>query len=68
MSILVGQPIELIDTPAPLVHLDALERNITRMSRTIIDEAGVGWRPHTKSMKNLRHYKKEKKNNLYYIK
>ena len=52
MRNLVGQPIELIDTPAPLVHLDALERNITRMSRTIIDEAGVGWRPHTKSMKN----------------
>jgi len=52
MKKLVGQPIELIDTPVPLVHLDALERNITKMSRTIINEARVGWRPHTKSMKN----------------
>ena len=52
MKELVGQSIELIDTPVPLVHLDALERNIAKMSATIIDEAKVGWRPHTKSMKN----------------
>ena len=52
MKNLVGQPIELIDTPVPLIHLDALERNIAKMSKTIINEARVGWRPHTKSMKN----------------
>ena len=52
MKNLVGQPIELIDTPVPLIHLDALERNIAKMSKTIVNEARVGWRPHTKSMKN----------------
>ena len=52
MNNLIGQPIESIDTPAPLIHLDALDRNIAKMRRTIINEARVGWRPHTKSMKN----------------
>ncbi len=48
---LIGQPREALDTPALLVDLDILERNIERMARIIIREAGVGWRPHTKGMK-----------------
>jgi D-serine deaminase-like pyridoxal phosphate-dependent protein len=39
-----------LDTPALLVDLDAMERNIQRMARTFSD-AGVGWRPHTKAIK-----------------
>ncbi|MEE2803161.1 MAG: DSD1 family PLP-dependent enzyme [Pseudomonadota bacterium] len=52
MNNLIGQPVEALDTPVPLIHLDALDRNIEKMSSTIIKEAGVGWRPHTKAMKN----------------
>ena len=52
MEKMIGQPITALDTPVPLVDLDALQRNISRMSSTIIEEAGVGWRPHTKAMKN----------------
>ncbi|MBI1929935.1 alanine racemase, partial [Candidatus Poribacteria bacterium] len=48
---LIGQPKEALDTPVLLVDLDVLERNIERMARTIIQEAGVNWRPHTKGMK-----------------
>ena len=51
MSTLIGQPREALDTPVLLVDLDILQRNIDRMSKTIIQEAGVGWRPHTKAMK-----------------
>ncbi len=51
MSTLIGQPREALDTPVLLVDLDILQRNIDRMSRIIIKEAGVGWRPHTKAMK-----------------
>src|SRR5437868_15332572 len=39
-----------LDTPALLLNLDALERNIARMAATF-REAGVGWRPHTKAIK-----------------
>ena len=48
---LIGQPKEALDTPALLVDLDVLDRNIERMANTIIREAGVQWRPHTKGMK-----------------
>ena len=48
----IGIRKEALDTPALLVDLDVLERNILKMSTTIISEAGVGWRPHTKAMKN----------------
>ncbi|MCP5150736.1 MAG: DSD1 family PLP-dependent enzyme [Ectothiorhodospiraceae bacterium] len=51
MSAIVGAAKSELDTPALLVDLDVLERNIERMRRTIIGEAGVGWRPHTKAMK-----------------
>ena len=48
---IIGQPKEALDTPVLLVDLDVLEGNITRMSETILNQAGVGWRPHTKGMK-----------------
>ena len=49
---LVGARKDVLDTPVLLLDLNALERNISKISTTIIDEAGVGWRPHTKAMKN----------------
>ena len=39
-----------LDTPALLLNLDAMERNVARMAATFRD-AGVGWRPHTKAIK-----------------
>ena len=47
----IGRPVNALDTPALLVDLDVLERNIGHMKRVIVDEAGVRWRPHTKGMK-----------------
>ena len=47
----IGQGIDQLDTPVLLVDLEVLERNIERMARVIIHEAGVRWRPHTKGMK-----------------
>jgi D-serine deaminase-like pyridoxal phosphate-dependent protein len=48
---LVGQSREALDTPALMVDLDILQRNIDRMAATIVRDAKVGWRPHTKAMK-----------------
>jgi D-serine deaminase-like pyridoxal phosphate-dependent protein len=39
-----------LDTPALLVDLAVLERNVERMASTF-RTAGVGWRPHTKAIK-----------------
>ncbi len=39
-----------IDTPALVVDLAVMDRNIERMATTL-GEAGVGWRPHTKAIK-----------------
>ena len=39
-----------LDTPALLVDLDVLDRNIERISGRL-RAAGVGWRPHTKGIK-----------------
>jgi D-serine deaminase-like pyridoxal phosphate-dependent protein len=39
-----------IDTPALVLDLGVMERNIDRMATTF-REAGVGWRPHTKAIK-----------------
>ena len=47
----VGHPVTALDTPALLVDLDRLEQNIATMKRVIIDEAKIGWRPHTKAIK-----------------
>ncbi|HEY7139605.1 MAG TPA: DSD1 family PLP-dependent enzyme [Methylomirabilota bacterium] len=47
----VGRPVNELDTPALLVDLAKLERNIATMRRVIVTEAGVNWRPHTKAIK-----------------
>src|SRR6185295_14707010 len=39
-----------LDTPALLLDLDVMERNMARMAATF-RAAGVGWRPHTKAIK-----------------
>ena len=39
-----------LDTPALLLDLAVMERNIARMAATF-REAGIGWRPHTKAIK-----------------
>src|SRR5262245_10352738 len=43
----VGLPVSALDTPALLVDLDVLERNITAMASDIA-ALGASWRPHTK--------------------
>src|SRR5262245_14361709 len=48
---LIGRPIAELETPVLMVDLDAFERNVARMRQVIIGDAGVGWRPHTKSTK-----------------
>ncbi len=50
-SHLIGHPIGDLDTPILLVDLEALERNVATMRRVIIEEAKIGWRPHTKAIK-----------------
>ena len=52
MMNIIGRPAEDIDTPALLVDLDVLDRNVAHMARVIIDEAGINWRPHTKGIKS----------------
>ena len=51
LSTLVGLPIEQLDTPALLVDLDALERNIKTMAADI-SSRGSSWRPHSKANKS----------------
>ena len=48
---LVGQPKQALDTPAFLIDLPTLDRNIARMANTF-RAAGIGWRPHTKGLKS----------------
>ena len=47
----VGQPLAALDTPFLYVDLDCMERNIDKMAQLILQQAKVGWRPHTKAMK-----------------
>jgi D-serine deaminase-like pyridoxal phosphate-dependent protein len=46
-----GRRKEDLETPALLVDLDRLERNVARMAQTIVRDAGVSWRPHVKGIK-----------------
>jgi D-serine deaminase-like pyridoxal phosphate-dependent protein len=39
-----------LDTPALVLDLEAMDRNVQRMATTF-RQAGVGWRPHTKGIK-----------------
>ena len=51
MTDLLGRQLEQLDTPALLVDLDRLERNVARMA-TFAREHGVALRPHAKSHKS----------------
>lgn len=46
----LGDPVEAIDTPALVVDLDAMERNVARMA-AFAQLHGVRWRPHAKMHK-----------------
>lgn len=46
----IGLRKEQLDTPALLVDLDAMERNIAKTA-ALLKGAGVNWRPHTKGQK-----------------
>jgi D-serine deaminase-like pyridoxal phosphate-dependent protein len=50
-SDMIGRSKEELDTPALLLDLNVAEGNIRRMADTILRQAGVQWRPHTKGMK-----------------
>jgi D-serine deaminase-like pyridoxal phosphate-dependent protein len=47
---LIGRHVSEIDTPALLIDLDALERNVTAMASDIAAR-GASWRPHSKANK-----------------
>ncbi|MGC4193252.1 MAG: DSD1 family PLP-dependent enzyme [Thermomicrobiales bacterium] len=51
LTTLVGLPLDQIDTPALLVDLPALDRNIAIMAEATASR-GVGWRPHAKAHKS----------------
>lgn len=46
----VGRPVAELDTPALIVDLDTLDRNIARIADTC-RKNGKAWRPHTKGQK-----------------
>jgi D-serine deaminase-like pyridoxal phosphate-dependent protein len=46
----VGQPATQLDTPALLISLPAMERNIAK-TVALLNDAGVHWRPHSKGHK-----------------
>src|SRR5579859_3555755 len=48
----LGQSVDTLDTPAVLVDLDVLERNVARMA-AFAAEHGIALRPHAKSHKTL---------------
>ena len=48
---LVGQPVQALDTPAFLINIPVMDRNIARMAETF-RAAGINWRPHTKGLKS----------------
>lgn len=50
-SSLIGQSVTEIDTPALVIDLDAMKRNLVRMSE-FAKKHGVRWRPHAKMHKS----------------
>src|SRR6187401_1038801 len=48
---LVGQPVAAIDTPALVVDLDAMQRNLSRMAE-FTRKHNIRWRPHAKMHKS----------------
>ncbi len=51
LKALVGQPVAAIDTPALVVDLDAMKRNLSRMAE-FARKHDVRWRPHAKMHKS----------------
>ncbi|TFY99572.1 DSD1 family PLP-dependent enzyme [Ramlibacter rhizophilus] len=49
---LVGQGVDAIDTPAAVVDLDAMQRNLNRMAEFARKHA-IRWRPHAKMHKSV---------------
>ena len=52
LSALIGQPVQNIDTPALVVDLDAMNRNLGRMAE-FAKKHGLRWRPHAKLHKSV---------------
>jgi D-serine deaminase-like pyridoxal phosphate-dependent protein len=48
---LIGQSVDAIDTPALVIDLDAMKRNLSRMAE-FARKHGVRWRPHAKMHKS----------------
>src|SRR5262245_12289057 len=48
---LIGQPVRAIDTPALVVDLDAVQRNLGRMAE-FARKHDILWRPHAKMHKS----------------
>ncbi len=51
MKRLIGAPVSAIDTPALVVDLDAMQRNLGRMAE-FARKHGIRWRPHAKMHKS----------------
>ena len=51
MHSLIGKSIHDLETPSLIVDLDIFERNIEKLSNSIISVQGVKWRPHIKALK-----------------
>jgi D-serine deaminase-like pyridoxal phosphate-dependent protein len=49
---LIGKGVDAIDTPALVIDLDAMQRNITRMA-DFARKHGIRWRPHAKMHKSV---------------
>lgn len=50
VTTLVGCSVEALDTPALLIELDAMDRNIDRIADEVASH-GINWRPHAKGHK-----------------
>jgi len=51
ITLLVGQTLDALDTPALLIERDRFHANIAFMA-SALEERGVGWRPHSKAHKS----------------
>ena len=49
---LIGKPIQEIDTPALVIDLDAMKRNLARMAE-FAKKHNIAWRPHAKLHKSV---------------
>ena len=49
---LIGKPVQDIDTPALVIDLDAMKRNVARMAE-FAKKHNVAWRPHAKLHKSV---------------